>query len=306
MWAPLTRSLPSFPLFVPMPQKYSFKAANTTVCVVLIKRNFFSYNKSNKPVWHFVHKQKAINLILDIFLKFPKPINLILDSFQNFPKPHHKRSGFFRFLQPCISKHDKSSRFVNPKFHNPALERNESKLLNFHVIDIEPEVEMLQKETSPKPAWRNLHWFQLEICNMRIFLKWEKKEKKKKKKQLPITRLRININPIFITSRTASWTQFSASATSSRGIEHCSYTSSINQAARWNKWWARTNSTTAAATNSSVAPQNYSHTWCVQTSKSSGGGRKKNHSLKKSSDRSWSFKHLLLGIINQFYEQLSN
>ncbi len=102
-----------------------------------------------------------------------------------------------------------------------------------------------------------------------------KKGKKKEKKQLPITRLRININPIFITSRTASWTQFSASATSSRGIEHCSYTSSINQAARWNKWWARTNSTTAAATNSSVPPQNNSHTWCVQTSKSSCGGEEK-------------------------------
>jgi hypothetical protein len=31
-----------------------------------------------------------------------------------------------------------------------------------------------------------------------------KKGKKEKKKQLPITRRRININPIFITSRTAS------------------------------------------------------------------------------------------------------
>jgi hypothetical protein len=61
--------------------------------------------------------------------------------------------------------------------------------------------------------------------------------------------------------------------------------------------------------NSSVAPQKNSHTWCVQTSKSSGGGgggTKKNHSLKKSSDRSWSFKHLVLGIIDQFHEQLSN
>jgi hypothetical protein len=98
MWAPLAHSLPSFPLFVPMPQKYSFKAANTIVCMVLIKRKFFSYDKSNQPVWHFVHKQKAINLILDIFWNFPKPINLTLDSFQNFPKPHHKRSDFFNHV----------------------------------------------------------------------------------------------------------------------------------------------------------------------------------------------------------------